>query len=204
LKDEADVSHLSALARDSGLGATVKTTEDLVAACVEAIGEPEPRGAIRDILTEFVTSRATTGHSDDPAVGLRVLYRSADLTVLDVIWPPLMTLFPHDHRMWAAIGIYGGREDNAFYRRDGESLVSSGGRELADGAVLLLGDDVIHSVHNPARSSYTGAIHVYGGDFVGTPRSQWDPATLREEPYDLDAVRQEFDRAEQNFRSSAG
>jgi predicted metal-dependent enzyme (double-stranded beta helix superfamily) len=182
----------------------VKTTDDLVAACVEAVGESEPRGAIRDILAEFVTSRATTGHSAEPPVGLRVLYRSEDLTVLDVIWPPLMTLFPHDHRMWAAIGIYGGREDNAFYRRDGESLVSSGGRELEDGAVLLLGDDVIHSVHNPARSSYTGAIHVYGGDFVGTPRSQWDPTTMREEPYDLDAVRQEFDRAEENFRSSTG
>jgi predicted metal-dependent enzyme (double-stranded beta helix superfamily) len=182
----------------------VKTTDDLVAACVEAVGQSDARGAIRDILSRFVTSRAATGDSDEPAVGLSVLYRSADLTVLDVIWPPLMTLFPHDHRMWAAIGIYGGREDNAFYRRDGESLVSSGGRELADGAVLLLGDDVIHSVHNPARSSYTGAIHVYGGDFVGTPRSQWDPATMCEQPYDLDEVRREFDRAEQNFRSSTG
>jgi predicted metal-dependent enzyme (double-stranded beta helix superfamily) len=129
------------------------------------------------------------------------LYRAPNLTVLDVVWPPHMTLFPHDHRMWAAIGIYGGREDNAFYRRDGGELVPSGRRELLDGAVLLLGDDVIHSVHNPAQSSYTGAIHVYGGDFVGTPRSQWDPETLAEQPYDLAAVREEFDRAEQAFRS---
>jgi predicted metal-dependent enzyme (double-stranded beta helix superfamily) len=180
-------------------------TDDLVAACVEAIGESDPRGAIRDVLSGFVTNKELTGgRSDDMAVGLDVLYRSTDLTVLNVIWPPLMTLFPHDHRMWAAIGIYGGREDNAFYRRDGESLVSSGGRELADGAVLLLGDDVIHSVHNPAPSSYTGAIHVYGGDFVGTRRSQWDPDTLREEPYDLDVVRREFGRAEQAFRSGSG
>jgi predicted metal-dependent enzyme (double-stranded beta helix superfamily) len=87
---------------------------------------------------------------------LRVLYRSEDLTVLNVIWP-LMTLFPHDHRMWAIIGIYSGREDNAFYRRDRDFVIPSGGKELADGAVLLLGDDVIHSVHNPARSSHIRA-----------------------------------------------
>jgi predicted metal-dependent enzyme (double-stranded beta helix superfamily) len=180
-------------------------TDDLVADCIEAVGESDPRRAIRDVVARFVTSTALRGdQSEEPAVGLDVLYRSPDLTVLNVIWPPLMTLFPHDHRMWAAIGIYRGREDNAFYRRDGESLVSSGGRELADGAVLLLGDDVVHSVHNPAHSSYTGAIHVYGGDFVGTPRSQWDPDTLREQPYDLDAVRREFDRAEQSFRSDMG
>jgi hypothetical protein len=59
-------------------------------------------------------------------------------------------------------------------------------------------------VRNPAQSSYTGAIHVYGGDFVATPRSQWDPATLSEEPYDLEAVHREFDRAEQAFNAEGG
>jgi hypothetical protein len=65
----------------------------------------------------------------------------------------------------------------------------------------MLGDDVIHSVHNPARYSYTGAIHIYGGDFVGTPRSQWDPSTLTEHPYDLETVQNEFHRAEAVFRA---
>ena len=119
--------------------------------------------------------------------------------MLNVIWPPLMTLYPHDHRMWAAIGIYSGREDNAFYRRNKGSLVPSGGRSLTERAVLLLGADVIHSVHNPAALSYTGAIHVYGGDFVGTPRSQWDSDTLTEGPYDLGAVRQELTAPNAHF-----
>ena len=35
--------------------------------------------------------------------------------------------------------------------------------------MLLLGDDVIHSVTNP-REVLTGALHVYGGDFFDTPR----------------------------------
>ena len=140
-------------------------------------------------------------HSECPSAGLNVLYRSSHLTVLNVVWPPLITLFPHDHRMWAAIGIFGGREKNAFDRRSGNSLVPSGGKELTEGVVQLLGADVVHAVHDPARSSYTGAIHIYGGDFVGTPRSQWDAETLQEHPYDLDAVHQEFDRAERAFQA---
>jgi predicted metal-dependent enzyme (double-stranded beta helix superfamily) len=180
----------------------VITTDQLVASCIEAVSETDPRAAVREVLTRFVTDKTLRNHQpDDLSIGLHVLYRSPDLTVLNVIWPPLMTLYPHDHRMWAAIGIYSGCEDNAFYRRNKQSLEPSGGRNLTGGAVLLLGADVIHSVHNPAPSSYTGAIHVYGGDFVGTSRSQWDSDTLAERPYDLDEVRREFDRAERAFRS---
>jgi len=119
---------------------------------------------------------------------MRSLYRSSTLTVLQFVWPPGVKLFPHDHRMWAAIGIYGGGEDNTFFRRAPEGLVASGGKQLRAGDVTLLGDDVIHAVANPSRA-YTAAIHVYGGDYFGTHRSQWDPTTLREEPFDADAVR---------------
>jgi len=177
------------------------TTDELVDACAEAMTEPDPRGAVREVLARSVVDRWLTDALKSPSAGLNVLYTSPGLTILNVIWPPLMSLFPHDHRMWAAIGIYGGREDNTFYRRKGSSIVPSGGKELIDGAVLLLGDDVIHAVHNPARSSYTGAIHIYGGDFVETPRSQWDAETLREQPYDLNVVHQEFDRAERAFQT---
>ena len=95
-----------------------------VASCIEAVSDTDPRGAVREVVTRFVTGQDA---AEPPvrwasSVGLHVLYRSPDLTVLDVIWPPLMTLYPHDHRMWAAIGIYSGREDNAFYRRDDDSL----------------------------------------------------------------------------------
>lgn len=128
------------------------TTEDLVAACAEAMTEPDPRGAVREILARSVVDRRLTDTLKAPEPGLKFLYRSSDLTVLNVIWPPLMSLFPHDHRMWAAIGIYGGREDNTFYRRSGRSLVPSGGKELTDRAIELFGNGVIHAVHNPAES----------------------------------------------------
>ena len=122
-----------------------------------------------------------------PAVaGVNVLYNAADLTVLNVVWPPLVSLFPHDHRMWAAIGIYAGQEDNTFYRRQGASLVSSGAKQVGVGEVLVLGDDAIHSVDNPTRagtpgpSTYTAATSSVSRAANGTPRpSKKRPTTTR-------------------------
>ena len=45
------------------------------------------------------------------------------------------------------------------------------------------GRDIIHSVTNPI-ARLTGAIHVYGGDFFGVPRSEWDPESLLEQRCD--------------------
>ncbi len=102
---------------------------------------------------------------------------------------------PHDHRMWAVIGIYGGREDNLFWRRVSTGL--SGAIEpsctstLRTGDVTVLAPDVIHSVTNPG-SQLTSAIHVYGGDFFDAARSEWDAATLIERPFDPEHARHLF------------
>jgi predicted metal-dependent enzyme (double-stranded beta helix superfamily) len=170
--------------------------DGLVSECLGSLTEAETLLAIRDVLDGALAERVALAEAmGPPAAGLRVLHRSAELTVLNVVWPPRMTLYPHDHRMWAAIGIYGGQEDNAFYRRDSSTIVASGTKQLQEGDVVLLGDDTIHSVHNPAPR-YTGALHVYGGDFFAVPRSQWVPDEYAEEPYDIDAVQREFERAE--------
>lgn len=86
--------------------------------------------------------------------------------------------------MWALIGLYGGREDNTFYRRSPEGLQRAGSKQLDAGDTALLGKDVIHSVANPLRV-LTGAIHIYGGDFFGSPRSDWDLETLEERSFDI-------------------
>jgi predicted metal-dependent enzyme (double-stranded beta helix superfamily) len=176
-------------------------TDELVTGCVNAISEQDSRGAVREVLQRALASRKLGDSFGNPTAGLNVLYNAPDLTVLNVVWPPMFSLYPHDHRMWAAICIYSGREDNEFYRRHGESIVRSGGKELLEGDVQLLGDDVIHAVQNPARS-YTGAIHVYGGDFIAKPRSQWDADSLEEQPYDLETVRREFGMAEKRFKAT--
>ena len=130
--------------------------------------------------------------------GLNLLHRSDTLTILNVVWAPGMVLQPHEHRMWAAIGIYAGQEDNAFFRRDGKTITASGGKELRETDVLMLGDDAIHSVRILA-AQHTGAIHVYGGDFVSMPRSEWDPVTLTEQPYDYERILKQFEEANRSL-----
>jgi predicted metal-dependent enzyme (double-stranded beta helix superfamily) len=107
----------------------------------------------------------------------------------------MMTVVPHNHHMWAVIGIYTGREDNIFWRR----LPGQAGKVEAAGAKALcvkdatpLGRDIIHSVTNPIPR-LTGAIHVYGGDFFCPDhRSEWDPETLLEEPWDVERAKRRF------------
>ncbi len=55
----------------------------------------------------------------------------------------------------------------------------------------MLGDDTIHGVTNPL-DRLTAAIHVYGGDFVNQPRSQWGPGERIERPYDIAQAEQRF------------
>ena len=69
--------------------------------------------------------------------------------------------------------------------------------------MFSLGADAIHSVDNPMQR-FTGAIHVYGGDFVNQPRSQWDPDTLAEQPYDHAQVRRLFAEATAAWAARAG
>src|SRR5206468_922251 len=100
-------------------------------------------------LTDSASVAAALEHHH---AGITPLHRADDLTILNVVWGPGMRLQPHDHRMWASIGIYAGREHNSFFRRSGTTIVDSGGKELNERDVLLLGDEVVHSVTNPLRS----------------------------------------------------
>ena len=179
------------------------TVDDIVARCQSAIGEHSPVLAVRDVVAELVAGTSSLEAALGPVDrgGITTLHNALDLTVLHVAWTPGMALYPHDHRMWAVIGMYGGQEDNAFFRRSPGGLESTGGRELPAGEVLLLGDDVIHAVAN-TRREYAVALHVYGGDFFTTQRSEWDEDTHEERPRDLERTRRLFDEA--NARWSNG
>ncbi len=160
--------------------AAQKTIRELAAQAVEA------PGAVLKALGEPRRSEIQT------------LHRSADLTILNVIWGPRMTIMPHNHEMWAVIAIYTGREDNILWRRRpgeaGGRIEAGGAKALSERDVLPLGRDIIHSVTNPI-GRLTGAIHVYGGDFFGVPRSEWDPERLVEQPYDVQKALQLFEES---------
>ena len=172
--------------------------------CQRANGETEPRRAIREVLDRALTDPSAIAAVLAPSEGgITLLHHDEDLTVLHAVWAPGMRLYPHNHQMWAAIGIYAGQEDNEFFRRRAPGdrrLTGSGGKQLTVGDTVLLGDDTIHAVTNPLRS-LTAAIHIYGGDFVNQPRSQWGPGPEDERPYDYDLTRQQFVDANEAWRT---
>ncbi len=160
---------------------------------------------IKELLARELSDRDSvlTGLGPPTKGGLKALYRSRELTILNIVWSPLMQLLPHDHNMWALIGIYTGREDNIFWLRDGARLSAVDAAAISAGDVVPLPSDVIHSVNNPIEK-LTGAIHVYGGDFFAVHRSEWDPETLTERDWSIaDAVRN-FERSNARFAGECG
>jgi len=107
-------------------------------------------------------------------------------------------LKPHNHNMWAVIGLYTGREDNIFWRHvkdaDGGLIEAAGAKSLGEREVAPLGKDIVHSVTNPLDRC-TGALHVYGGNFFDEPRSEWSPENLLEAPYNVERNMALFEEA---------
>jgi predicted metal-dependent enzyme (double-stranded beta helix superfamily) len=178
--------------------------ERFVADCHAALQESSPQSAVKEVGARAM---ARPGEVEQ-ALGtpqwaeIGTLHRSPELTILKVIWAPGMSIYPHDHRMWAVIGLYGGREDNVFYRRTAQGLVQAGGTQLDITDTTLLGQTLIHAVTNPLRQ-FTGAIPVYGGDFFAVPRSEWDPDTFAERPYDVENATRVFVEANERWRAQS-
>ena len=170
--------------------------DEVIARCRTARGEHTPPLAIRDVLAELVADADALATALGPVHegGIQPLYRSPDLTVLRIAWTPGMKLQPHNHAMFAVVGMYGGQEDNAFFRRAERGLESAGGRDLVAGDVHVMGHDAIHAVSN-TRGEYAVALHVYGGDFFDAERSEWDPLTFEERPRDLENTARRFTEA---------
>jgi predicted metal-dependent enzyme (double-stranded beta helix superfamily) len=95
--------------------------------CRAAAKETQPGLAVKELIARAVSDpREVARAFGEPQAGLvDVLYRGDDINILHVAWAPLMTLLPHDHLMWVAIGIYGGREETSTF-------------ELAQGIVAAL------------------------------------------------------------------
>ena len=168
--------------------------------CQDAVSADARHKLVREVVARAVSEpdAVLAALGEPERAGINVIYRTPNLTVLNLIWGPGMTIMPHDHRMWAVIGIYTGREDNIYWRRlppDADrEIEAAGARSLCRGDCTPMGPDIIHSVTNPI-ARLTGAIHVYGGDFLKQERSEWDPDTLHERPYDVAKARQLFEES---------
>ena len=176
--------------------------ERFIQDCIDAVQEGQ--AAVRELVTAAVSDPAgVMSELGEPEhAGITSIYRAPELTILNFAWAPCMSLMPHDHHMFAVIGIYSGREDNVFWKRNETSIEAAGAKSLGVGEVATLGRNIIHSVVNPI-GKMTTAIHVYGGDFFAPEqqRSEWDHETLVEKPWDIDGVRLRFQEAEARYRA---
>ena len=171
--------------------------EQFIADCRAALDGERGARNVREVVARAVTDPAAViqGLGEPKQGGVQPLYRSPELTIINFVWPAGRVIMPHNHAMWAVIGIYSGREDNILWRRrPGEAngrIEAAGAKALSAKEALSLGADAIHSVVNPL-SRLSGAIHVYGGDFFGVSRSEWDPDSLHEKPFDMEKVLRMF------------
>jgi predicted metal-dependent enzyme (double-stranded beta helix superfamily) len=158
----------------------------------------KPASAVKELLAEAMRDPAgvkqaleTVAQGKDIAgakVGDMVYFRSPTLTILKAAVPPKFKTPPHNHNMWAVIGVCDGQENNTFYRRSGKTLEKAGGKDLKTGDTVVLGEDAVHAIENPSDRPML-AIHVYGGDFLDTSnRSVWNPFTFEEHPYDFKLI----------------
>jgi predicted metal-dependent enzyme (double-stranded beta helix superfamily) len=186
-----------------GIRLEVKLMFDLdqfVADCRAAITQDPSHKFVREVVARAVSDPAAVlkGLGEPKRAELKPLHRSNDLTILNVIWPSSFTLLPHNHQMWAVIGVYTGREDNIFWRRLPEStdakVEAVGARSLCAKDAHPLGPDIIHSVTNPLPR-LTGALQIYGGDFFAVTRSEWDAETLSEQRAQADRTVRLFEKA---------
>ena len=158
--------------------------EEFIQACVAALREEESVLAIKEVVERVVRERNIDERLSG-APGTRVLYCDRALTVAHVVSPPgSPRSLPHDHRMWAVVGIAAGQEDNEFFRRSSPVLESVNGMSLQEGETLAMGPEAIHAIGNPMRSRATSTLRVYGGDLINVQRSMWTGPERQEEPYD--------------------
>jgi predicted metal-dependent enzyme (double-stranded beta helix superfamily) len=123
--------------------------------CRAALATDKSHKNVREVVARAVSDPAAVlkGLGEPKRSEVQKLYHASDLTILNVVWAPRMTIMPHNHQMWAVIGIYTGREDNIFWRRvpggRGGKLEAAGAMALSVRDVQPLGDNIIHSVTNP-------------------------------------------------------
>jgi len=192
------ISPLAAFAETKPKTSTGGGTMDIdrfVADCIAANEEADAQAAVNEVLARAVSEPGAVmaALGDPERAGLNVLLSSPTLTIFAATWTPQMNLVPHNHLMWANIGIYTGREDNIFWRKTQGRIKAYGADALFVRDTAMLPEDALHSVTNPLQR-FTGGIHIYGGDFFDTKRSQWNPETLDEEPSDGARIREMFQR----------
>lgn len=126
-----------------------------------------------------VMQRVFTVHIDNVADIFRqldddvILYEDSVIAVLHYLMPTGVVVPPHDHQLYAIIGVYEGVEENHFYQVMNQQLIRQAIKPISRGEVMLIHPEGIHSVQT-ANNQRSAAIHVYLGELTKVKRSRFD------------------------------
>ena len=75
--------------------------DQFIADCRAALAADRSHKLVREVVARAVSEpSAVLEHLGEPRRAvLQKLHHSPDLTILNVIWAPMMTLMPHNHNM---------------------------------------------------------------------------------------------------------
>lgn len=120
-----------------------------------------------------------------------------------ITWPGGAASPPHEHRMWAVVGVYAGREVNTVFDRSGPEITPARTVHVNSGDVFVLPATAVHEVHNPERR-WTAGLHVYGGDILNVERSSWLPDGTEAPSTQVSAQRRAMVQAMRDLASDLG
>src|SRR5437762_9249448 len=123
--------------------------DNFIQACIDEVGDGPP--AIREIVARAISDRAgmMSELGEPEHAGITPLYRSPQLTIINFVWAPCMSLMPHNHQMFSVVGIYSGREENVFWRRTDTTIEAADAKCLGAREVATLRRDIVRSVVKP-------------------------------------------------------
>jgi predicted metal-dependent enzyme (double-stranded beta helix superfamily) len=170
-------------------------------------GGPE---AVKEVLERALRKPAAVraAFGQPTRAGLQVLYPGPELVIENMVWAPGMSYPPHDHRTPVMTGVYSGLEVNEFFHKielsDGVGLAQDDTVVIGTGDSVLMATDAIHRIANPDRRRFTGAFHIYMGDYLHTTRSIWHPDGAVEAPGSLAVTQDIFAAANRELALARG
>src|SRR5262249_25523036 len=99
-------------------GIALSVTEEFVAQCSAAVKEDRGASAVKEVVERAVLDRRLIEELPLEA-GVNVLHGADDLTILHVVMAERPAgpgnPIPHNHQLWALIGVVHGSEENEFF-----------------------------------------------------------------------------------------
>jgi predicted metal-dependent enzyme (double-stranded beta helix superfamily) len=166
----------------------MSVTDEFIARCVATVTTGQEPAATVEVVEQALRDQSIARDLSLDE-GVRILHNSENLTILHVVMSKraagIGDPIPHNHSMWAAVGVTHGSEHNQLFRRSDDTIEPSGVHVIEAGSVFFMDEDTIHSVKNPSAEHVSSALHVYGGDLIGAAKSMWCAPGLNESPFDF-------------------